>query len=111
MEKIESGKGRPLKVFDWNMAAMLIKERGALNASAGLEGDWGCTSDTIFGNGIPDMGSWAYLASTWAIPSIKINEEIIPCYMEEKDAPLEWIEDGKSFANCRWPKSALELLK
>jgi hypothetical protein len=95
-------------VFDWDKAARLIKERGATEASAGLRGDWEYTGGSIFSGGKPDMGSYTYLASTWAVPEIEINGETLDCYIMEENVPKSW---GGDFSGAKWPHSALEILR
>jgi len=101
------------KVFDWDKAANIIKDKikiydGAWNCSAGLEHEeW--TEDDIMIDGEPYLKSKAYLASDygafWATPILILSYgKIIECWAYSKDKP-EW--------NTRtvWPKSALDILK
>jgi len=103
----ETNRGKSLMVFDWNKAAKIIKERNATTASAGLSGDWEWTGGSILENGKPNKGSYTYLASTWATPELKIDGEIIDCFLMEEDVPEEW---GDNFADIKWPDSALREL-
>lgn len=111
----QANRGKPLKVFDWNKAATLIKKYGATNARAGLERDWGYTGGTILTDGKPVIDDYTYLASTWATPQIEINDEEIDCYIMEDKVPEEWFESikgrDKNHAHIKWPKSALDILK
>lgn len=92
------------KVFDWDKAAQIIKERKPESADAGLMEDWFWTADCIYENGKPlTEGSSAWLASFWATPVLKINSEIIMCYKTDSEAP-EWS------ACTNWPESALQIL-
>lgn len=92
-----------LMVFDWDKAAILIKESGCQEADAGLEGDWGCTAGTIFKDGAPTTDDYTYLASTWATPQLAVNGELIDCYKMENETP-GWD------AHTKWPESALNIL-
>jgi len=99
--------GNPSMVFDWDKAARIIRERGATDAQAGLSGDWGYTGGTILADGIPDVESYTYLASTWAVPELRLGDgggEAVPCYRMADDAP-GW--DAKT----KWPASALAILE
>ena len=98
-----ANRGKELMVFDWDKAARLIKKRNPEHASAGLRSDWECTGGTIYENGKPVMDDYTYLASTWAVPEIDIDGEVIDCYRMENEVP------GWS-AKTKWPKSALDIL-
>ncbi len=100
----EANRNEPVKVFDWDKAARLIKERQPTEASAGLSGDWEYTGGSIYSGGKPDLESYTYLASTWATPELDLDGEVIDCWVWAKDMP-DW--DSKT----KWPASALELLK
>lgn len=98
----EMNRGRELKVFDWDKAARLIKERKPEVAEAGLQNDFEWTGDTIWENGKPVKKCCTYLASTWATPILVMDGDEIPCYVMEHET--KWDEDTK------WPKSALEIV-
>jgi hypothetical protein len=102
----EASRGKPLMVFDWDTAARLIVERGAMSASAGLEGDWDWTGGTILENGEPVASddTYTYLASTWASPQLEIDGEIVDCWLYQ-DATPEWASD------TYWPDSAAAILQ
>ena len=100
----QANRGKEMKVFDWDKATRLILERGATEAEAGLEGDWGWTGGPILEDGNPCMDSYTYLASTWATPQIEIDGEFIDCYRMESEVP-GWDSGTK------WPESALVILK
>jgi len=93
------------KVFDWDKAAKIIKERGAKEASAGLSGDWGWTGGPILKNGkpVPKEETYTYLASNWATPELDIDDEIMPCFIMK--SKTVWDSD------TYWPESALEILR
>ena len=67
------------RVFDWELAAKIIKARGAKNASAGLAEDWEWTGGEILldGKPAPRMNPTFYLASIWATPVLEIDGERI----------------------------------
>ena len=96
-----------MRVFDWNKAAEIIKNRGLENASAGLQGDYGNTKGIIFQNSKPCMDDYTYLASAWAVPMLLIpnddgTEEEIPCYIMANETDWNGI--------TKWPQSALDIL-
>lgn len=91
-------------VFDWDKAARIIKERSPESAAAGLRDDWLYTSGIIYRNGQPNTTGYAYLASTWAVPELYIDGEMIPCYRMQSEVP-NW------GAETMWPRSALKILE
>ena len=99
----ELNRGKEQMVFDWDKAATLIKDRNPKNASAGLRGDWECTGDTIYEDGKPVKNRDTYLASTWAVPELYMDGDIVECYRMAHEVP-RWN------ANTKWPQSALEIL-
>lgn len=100
----EANRGRELMVFDWDKAARIIKERKPETAAAGLRSDWEWTGGTIYENGKPIKDEYTYLSSTWAVPELDVDGDVIECYRMESDTP-GWTSGTK------WPKSALEILK
>ena len=103
----QAAKGNPVKVFDWDEAATRIKAAGAQTASAGLEGDWEWTGGEILRDGrpVPAEDTYVYLASTWAIPELAIDDELpSPCWKFEADT------DGWD-SGTYWPDSALAILR
>ena len=101
----EANRGKELMVFDWERAAQIIRERGSMSASAGLSGDWEFTGGEILRDGKPmsRKDTYTYLASTWAIPELEIDCEIIECYRMQSKTP-GW--DSDTF----WPEEALKIL-
>ena len=99
----ELNRGKEEMVFDWNKAAMLIRDRKPKNASAGLRGNWEYTGDTIYKDGKPVRKCDPYLASTWAVPELYMDGDIVECYRMAHEVP-RWN------AKTRWPQSALEIL-
>lgn len=90
------------KVFDWDKAAKIIKERKLETASAGMAEDWFWTGTTIYENSRPVKNNYTCLASSWATPVLRFDSEEIVCYQPK--GYHGWNED------TRWPKSALEIL-
>lgn len=104
----QANRGREQKVFDWDKAARLIKEHEAVEASAGLSGDWEYTGGCIFSDGKPVTDSYTYLSSTWATPEIEIDGEMFNCYVMASDVPEQW---GTDYSGIKWPESALSILR
>lgn len=100
----KAGNGQ--RIFDWNKAAKIIKERNAEYAEAGLSGDWEYTGGTILDDGKPVLreNSYTYLSSNWATPQLQIDGETIDCFIHDNENPDNW--DAHTF----WPKSALVIL-
>lgn len=99
-----ASRDKPKMIFDWDRAALRIKESGCKTASAGLRDDWGCTGGLIFDDGKPvsEDDTYVYLASTWAVPELEIGGEVEPCY---------FVDDGRGWdSGTYWPESALEIL-
>lgn len=99
-----ANRGKEPMVFDWNKAAELIREKSPQTAMAGLRDDWEWTGGTIYENGSPVTDSYTYLSSTWAVPEIELDGDIVPCYKMQSEVP-DWGSDTK------WPQSALNILK
>lgn len=97
-------RGAKQRVFDWDKAARLIRERSPEVAGAGLGQDWEWTGGTIFSNGEPVTDSYTYLSSNWAVPELDLDGEIVECWKYEDETP-GWNSDTK------WPESALAILK
>ncbi len=96
-----ANRGKEKMVFDWEKAARLIKERNPKWAGAGLRDDWEWTGGTIYQDGKP-VYEYTYLASTWAVPELDMDGEIIPCFRMKSET--EWNYDTK------WPQTALDIL-
>lgn len=101
----EANRGKEQKVFDWEKAARIIKERGATEASAGLSGDWEYTGGEILRDGkpVPADDTYVFLSSTWATPELEIDGETIDCYKMESETP-GWN------SGTYWPEEALNIL-
>lgn len=93
------------KVFDWEKAARIIRERGARTARAGLASDWEYTGGTILQDGepVPEDDTYTFLSSTWAIPELEVDGETMNCYRMESEVP-GWNEE------TYWPEEALNIL-
>lgn len=98
--KARANQGNTMRVFDWDKAARLMKEKNAVYAEAGLANDWSCTGGTILDDGKPTKG-YTYLASTWALPTLIVDGEEVECWIYETET--EW-DSGTS-----WPQSALDI--
>jgi hypothetical protein len=96
--------GRELMVFDWEKAARLIVERKPEVASAGLCSDWKWTGGEIWRDGVPVTDSYTYLASTWAVPELDLDGDVVECFRMESECPT-WNSDTK------WPESALAIVR
>lgn len=104
-------RGQALKVFDWDKAAELIRERKPTVASAGLAGDWEYTGGCIYENGapVPKDETYTYLASTWATPQLDMDGAVEACYVMEDVAAQRWGDDV-DFSKLYWTNSALAIL-
>ena len=102
----EANRGKEQKVFDWNKAATLIRNRQPEIASAGLQGDWGYTGGTIWEDGkpVPAEDTYTFLASTWATPELDLDGETMNCYKMQSEVP-DWGSD------TYWPDSALAIVE
>ena len=107
LQKEAKAKGQPSKVFDWNKAAQIIKERNPEKALAGLAEDWFWTGGTIWENGHFSTEWKPYLKSYWATPVIVLEigdaREEIECWIPETET--EWDE------HTHWPESARKILE
>jgi hypothetical protein len=109
-----SGRGlnnNPHKTFDWDKAAQIIKDRFLqhkdLKAEAGLQKDWGCTGGEIFEDGKPTNGSYTYLCSNWAIPTLilswdGIEQEELECYSLQSESRFN--------EHSKWDETSLKIL-
>lgn len=93
----------PVKVFDWDKAAELIKEYKPRRASAGLSEDWDYTGGEIYSDGKVNEEAYTYLASVWAVPELDMDGTVTPCFVLKEDT--EWTSDTK------WPDSAKAILE
>lgn len=102
----EANRHKELMVFDWEVAARIIKERNPRVASAGLSGDWEWTGGPIWRDGkpVPREDTYTYLASTWATPELDVDGDVIPCYRMQSATP-GWASD------TYWPAEALRLIE
>lgn len=99
-----AAQGERHRVFDWDTAARIIRERKPEEASAGLAGDWEYTGGAIYRDGkpVPKGDTYTYLASNWAGPELMLDGELQDCwrYVDE----CGWDE------HTYWPESALAIL-
>ena len=75
------------KVFDFAKALEIIQLKKPILVTAGLDGDWDCTSDTILEGGKLVSSKFIHLASKWATPSMTLvyddgQVEEVDCYKE-----------------------------
>lgn len=96
-----ANRDNELMVFDWDKAARLIAEIKPKEAGAGLRDDWEWTGGCIYRDGEP-VRVYTHLASTWAVPELWLDGEVVPCYIMQHET--KWDADTK------WPKSALAIL-
>ena len=106
LQKKARENGSHYKVFDWDKAARIIKERNPQRAAAGLREDWFWTGGTIWRDGKICTDEPPYLMSFWATPIIilefEYGEEEIECWLPAEET--EWDE------NTHWPESARKIL-
>jgi len=103
--------GIPIKAFDWDKAAQIIKDKlqqyPNLYAEAGLQGDWDYTGGLIFADGKPTNEEYTYLASNWAPPTLILynnGDEI-----EEIQCSIA--HEGSSFdSDSKWDDKSLKIL-
>lgn len=95
----EASRDNELKVFDWAKAAHLIRDRRPDNAAAGLSGDWEWTGGAIWEDGkpVPKDETYTFLASTWAIPELDLDGDVVECWRWQHDVP-DW--DARTY----WPE-------
>jgi hypothetical protein len=101
----EANRDKELMVFDWDKAAKLIKERKPKQAAAGLRSDWEYTGGEIYSEGkpIPKEDTYTYLSSTWAVPELDMDGDVVDCFKMQSELP-DWDND------TYWPESALKIL-
>lgn len=95
--------GSAMRVFDWDKAARILKERSPTTAEAGLSGDLEWTGGTIWEGCKPTTESYTFLASCWATPILIIDDEEIECWT--------YMEGTGWDADTKWPESALAIVK
>lgn len=108
--QINKKLGIPLRAFNFDKAAEIIKDRlkthPNLIAEAGLQGDWDYTGGVIFKDGKPTKDNYTYLCSNWATPTL-----ILECdgmELEEIDCSTEESERFKS--SSTWDEISLSIL-
>jgi len=98
-----ANRGKDPRVFDWDKAAKLIKERKPNLVEAGLEEDMEWTAGTIYENGKIVKNDYTYLSSTWATPVVVIDGDIIECWKMGSETKFKF--------DTKWPKSAIEIME
>jgi len=115
-EGFTTNRGRndnPQMKFDWDKAALIIKEKCLehknLIAEAGLQGDWDHTGGIIFEENKPTNDEYTYLSSNWATPTLILSyndgndeQEEIECYTTDEDSRFD--------SDSKWDETSLELL-
>ena len=99
----EVNRGKEMKVFDWDKAAQIIKEKNPEYAEAGLFEDLEYTCGLIYKNEKPVYDSYTYLASTWATPVLICDDEIMECWIMESQTKYK--------KNTKWSESSLKILR
>lgn len=102
-EKGAANKGKEKRVFDWVSAAKIIKEKNPRIAEAGLQGDFEHTSGVIYEDGKAVRDQYCYLASTWAIPILVMDDEVYECFLMEEQTEYN--------QNTMWPEEALAIIE
>lgn len=85
-----------MRVFDWKKAEEVLRDRNPSRAEAGLLGDWGRTAGAIWVDGEPVFDDYTYLASRWAIPTLRFSNECIECWV--------WEDETSWNAQTKWPQ-------
>lgn len=101
----QASRGNVPKVFDWDKAARIIRERGATHAIAGLAEDFDWTGGPILRDGKRLCGdeTYTFLASSWATPVLVIDDEEIECWIQTTDTKWD--------AYTQWPESAVAIME
>jgi hypothetical protein len=105
-QKAVASQDQPVKVFDWEKAARIIAKKKPASADAGLAGDWDWTAGTVYRNGEPVLDSCCFTYSTWATPSLQLDDSLkkIPCW--------RWSGRGEIDSETSvWPSGALSVLR
>ncbi len=106
-----SNNNNPFKVFDWDRAAKIIKEKYELHsdlvAEAGLQGDWDYTGGVIFEKGKPVDYNYTYLKSNWAIPTLILSwdgkeQEELECFT--------YVNESRFDSGSTWDTTSLDIL-
>lgn len=102
MGEVARRRGNSMRVFDWDKAATILKERNPESAIAGLASDMEYTSGIIWDDHKPNMDNYTYLASCWATPVLEIDGEEIECWK---------MMDGSGWdSKTKWPDSAIAII-
>ena len=106
----EANRRNTQRVFDWNKAAEIIRDRKPEQACAGLREDWGWTSGPIWSDGKPvdEDDTYTYLASTWATPTLLLDDsDDVECWrygteVADWDSKTYWPESAKTIAGVKF---------
>ncbi len=100
-----AARGKRARVFDWERAADRIRETRPPVARAGLRDDWEWTGGPIWlaDAPIPEEDTYTYLASTWAIPELALDDRREECW--------RWVDETPGWdAHTYWPETAIQRL-
>lgn len=89
-------------VFNWDLAAQILRDRNVQTACAGLSEDLEATGAAILHNRNPILGSGAYLQSKWATPVLIIDGVEHDCWKLARD----YIDHA---IDKIWPQHALDI--
>ena len=106
----QANRGRERKVFDWDKAVKIIKERELKNCGAGLESDFEYTAGMILADGKPVTEGYTYLASNWATPQLIIYDELDKGLFEYEEVVDCWLWESETDydENTKFPKHLIE---
>ena len=99
----EPNRDKPIKVFDWDKAAKILRDSKATYAGAGLSGDWECTGGCILRDGKIVEDDYTYLSSTWATPQLSVDGEVMTCWKWQKGSGWD--------SGTKWPDSARAIFR
>lgn len=103
-------RGAIQKAFDWDKAAVIIKENLTLHpnlkAEAGLQGDWTYTGGVIFEDGKPTNDDYTYLSSNWATPTLILSWD----GEEQIEVDCQTDNDERFKEDSKWDEQSLSIL-
>lgn len=94
------------RVFDWNKAAQILRDRKTLTCKACIIEDYDETVGSILIDGEPALDfKFPYLSSCYGTPCIVFEDcDFVPCWIPQSESP-DWT--GYTY----WPESARCILK
>lgn len=94
------------RVFDWNKAARVLRDRDETTCKACIIEDYNETVGFILVDGRPAIDHpLPYLSSCWGTPCLVFeNGDSMPCWIPQSESP-DWT--GYTY----WPESARNILK